>query len=84
MSQALTVSAVDDAYSAKYGKPTTESGSWPTNSEVISHVIRKGDEQFKCVRVWHSDGQVITASLDMTCDQLFITVEYDTKKLPQI
>jgi len=83
--QLTTVEAVGTKYLEKYGRPKNEIGSWPSEDEAMEHIVKRGmDKKIECTRLWQFDGQVVTATLAMPCESLFLTVEYAPERNPEI
>ena len=74
------IEVMRDPVAEKYGRPVSEVGSWPTHDALLNHfAYKKEGEQFKSDRIWKSEGQVITESLSVICESVFLSVQYKSE-----
>jgi hypothetical protein len=71
----------------RFGKPVSETGSFPTSQELAAFYARGTVTGFAKIdagkRIWRTEGQVIEESLSMPCGSLFLMITYkpQTKEL---
>jgi hypothetical protein len=71
-----TVRVISDQLLEKYGKPTSETGPWPS-SEVLARLLSLPLlRRVEAERMWRVPGQIIREWLSTICNSVLLTVSY--------